>query len=91
MPPIAPFEQILQAMTLIGALRVSLRVVSLRVVVAIRVAVVVGVAMVRAIREERGHPTGADVGRSAQRRSLPKEEPSGTPVTLPWLSFHRES
>ena len=99
-PPIAPFglvSLILHAMTLIGALRVSLRVVSLRVVVAIRVAVVIRVPVVvrvaaaRAIREEKERRTGADVGRSAQRRPFRKKKPSGTPVTLRWLSFHRES
>ena len=82
-------------MTLIEALRVSLRVVSLRV--AIRVAVVIGVVVVirvaaaRAIKEENKRRTGADVGRSAQRRPLRKKKFSGTPVTLPWLLFHRES
>ena len=77
--------------TLIGALRVSLRVVSLRVVVVIRVAVGVGVAAASATREERERRTGADVGRSAQRRPLRKKKPAGTPVTPRWLSFHRES
>ena len=97
-PPIAPFGPvtlILHAMTLIGVLRVSLRVVSLRV--AIRVAVVIRVAMVirvaaaRAIKEEKQRHTGGEAGRSAQRRPLRAKKPSGTPVTLPWLSFHRES
>ena len=82
-------------MTLIGALRVRLRVVSLRV--AIRVAVVIGVVVIirvaaaRAIKEEKERRTGADVGRIAQSRPLREKKPSGTPVTLPWLSFHRES
>ena len=85
-------------MTLIGTLRVSLKVVSLRVAirVAIRVAVVIRVVVIRvaaarAIKEAWERRTGADVGRSAQRRPLQKKKPSGTPVTLPWLSFHRES
>ena len=93
-PPIAPSGRvslILHAMTLIGALLVGRRVVSLRVVVAIRVAVVVSVAAARAIREEREPCTGADVSRSAQRRPLRKKQPSGSPVTLRWLSFHLES
>ena len=75
-------------MTLIGALRVNLKVVRLRVVVAIRVAVVVRMAAARAIREAKERCTGADVGRSAQRRPLRKKKPLGTPVTLRWLSFH---
>ena len=88
-------------MTPIGALWVSLRVVSLRVAIrvavvirvagVIRVAVVLSVAAARAIKEEKERRTGADVGRSAQRRPLRKKKPPGTPVTLPWLSFHRES
>ena len=93
-PPIAPFGRVSlrhHAMTLIGALRVSLRVVSLRVVVAIRVAVLVRVAAARAIREVKEHLAGAAVGRSARRRPLRKKKSSGTPVTLWWLSFHRES
>ena len=97
-PPIAPFGRvslILHAMTLTGALRVSLRVVRLRVAIrvaaVIRVAVVIRVAAARAIKEEKERRTGADIGRSAQRRPLRKKKPSGTPVTLPWLSFHRES
>ena len=59
--------------------------------VAIRLAVVVRVAAARAIREEKERRTGADVGRRAQRHPLRKKKPSGTPVTLPWLSFDRES
>ena len=97
-PPIAPSGRvslILHAMTLIGALRESLRVVSLRVAtrlaVVIRVVVVIGVVALRAIKEGKRHRTGADVGRSAQRGPLRKKKPSGTPVTLPWPSFHRES
>ena len=82
-------------MTLIETLRVSLKVVSLRVAirvaVVIRVVVVIRVAAARAIKEARERRTGADVGRSAQRRPLRKKKTSGTPVTLPWLSFHRES
>ena len=97
-PPIPPFGRvslILRAMTLIGTLRVSLKVVSLRVAirvaVVIRVVVVIRVAAARAIKEARERRTGADVGRGAQRRPLRKKKTSGTPVTLPWLSFHRES
>ena len=82
-------------MTLIGTLRVILKVVSLRVAirvaVAIRVVVVIRVAAARAIKEARERRRGADIGRSAQRRPLQKKKPSGTPVTLLWLSFHRES
>ena len=92
--PIAPFGRvslIFHAMTLIGALWVSLRVVSLRVVVAIMVAVVIRVAAARAIGGGKERRMSAGVGRSAQRRPLRKKKPSGTPVTLRWLSFHRES
>ena len=82
-------------MTLIAALRVSLRMVSLRVAirvaVLIRVAVVIWVAAARAIKEERERRTGADVGRSAERRPLRNIKPSGTSVTLQWLSLHLES
>ena len=92
MPPIPPsghVSLILHAMTLIGALRVSLRVVSLRVAirvaVVIRVVVVIRVAAARVIKEGKERGTGADVGRSAQRRPLRKKKPSGTPVTLPAL------
>ena len=88
-PPRALFGHvslILHAMTLIGELGVSLMVVSLRMVVAMRLAVALRVAAARAIREEGERRTGADVGRSAQRKI-----PLGTPVTLRWLSFHRES
>ena len=53
--------------------------------------VVIRVAAARAIKEAKERRTAADVGRSAQRRSLRKKKPSGTPVTLPWLWFHRES
>ena len=56
-----------------------------------RVAVVLRVAAARAIKEEKKRRTGADVGTSAQRRPLRKKKPSGTPVTLLWLSFHAES
>ena len=91
-PPIPQFGRvslILRAMTLIGTLQVSLKVVSLRVAirVAIRVAVVIRVVVVirvaaaaRAIKEAKERRTGADVGRSAQRRPLRKKKPSGTPV-----------
>ena len=90
---IAPFGRvslILHVMKLIRALGVSLRVVSL-MVVAIRVAVVIRLAAARAIKEEKERRTGAGVGRGVQRRPLRKEKPSGTPVTLRWLSFHPES
>ena len=61
------------------------------VAVVIRVVVVIRVAAARAIKEGNERRTSADVGRSAQRRRLRKKKPSGTPVTLPWPSFHRES
>ena len=97
-PPIAPFGHVslvLHAMTLIGALRVSLGVVSprvaIRVAVVIRVEVVISLAAARAKKEGKERRTGADVGRGAQRRPFRKKKPSGTPVTLPRPSFHRES
>ena len=81
-------------MTLIGALRVSLRVVGLRMGVAIRVAMVVRAAVVvrvvaaRAIREEKERRTGANVGRSAQRHNLRKRKtlghPCDTTLALVW-------
>ena len=77
-PPIAPFGRvslILHAMTLIGALRVSVRVLSLRMVVALRAAVAVRVAAATAIREERERRTGAAIGRSAQRRPFERRNP----------------
>ena len=98
MSPIAPFGRVspvLHVMVPIGPFRVSLRVVNLRVVVAIGVAVAIRVVVVirplapRAIKEERERCT--DVGRSAQRRPLRKKKTSGTPLTLQWLSFLRES
>ena len=92
--PTTPFGHVslrFHAMTLIGALRVSPKVVSLRVVGAIRMAMVVRVAAARAIREEKERRTGADVGRSAQGGPLGKKKPSGTRMTLRWLSLHRES
>ena len=65
--------------------------VAIRVAVVIKVVVVIRVAAARVIKEARERRTGADVGRSAQRRPLQKKKTSGTPVTLPWFSFHRES
>ena len=64
---------------------------AIRVAVVITTVVVIRVAAARAIKEEKERRTGANVGRSAQRSPLQKKKPSGTPVTLPWLSFHRES
>ena len=76
-------------MTLIGALRVSLRVVSLRVV--IRVAVVISMVVVvrvvaaRVMKEGKERRTGADVGRSAKTPSSKEEtlaHPCDTTVAL---------
>ena len=81
-------------MTPIGHFGVGLRVVDLRALVAIRVVttvkavVAIGlVVAVRAIKGEKDRRTGADVGRSARRYPLRKKVPSGTPVTLRWLTF----
>ena len=46
---------------------------------------------VRELLREYGDESVKDLGRSSQRRPLRKKKPSGTPVTLPWPSFHRES
>ena len=99
--PMAPFGRVspvLHAMTPIGRFGVSLRVVNLWVVVAIRVAVAVRIVVVirvvvaaRARKLEEERRTGADVGRSAQRSPLRKKKTSGTPWTLRWLLFLRES
>ena len=90
--PIAPFGRVspvLHAMTPIGPFRVSPKVVNLKL--AIRVVLVIRVVAARAIKKERERRTGADVGRSAQRSPLRKKKTSGTPLTLRWLSFLRES
>ena len=63
-------------------------VVAVRVVVAIRV---VAIRAPRATKREKERCTGADVGRSTKKRPLQKKKPSGTPLTLQWLSFLRES
>ena len=66
-------------------------VVAIRVVVAVRVVVVIRVVAARAIKKEKERRTGADVGKIAQRSPLGKKKPSGTPFTLRWVSFGRES
>ena len=77
-------------MTTIVPFRVSLKMANLKVVVTIRV-VVIRVVAARAIKEEKERRTGADVVRSAQRSPLRKKKISGTPLTVQWLSFLRES
>ena len=63
--------------------------VNLKVLVAIRV--VVAVRAVGAIKGEKERRTGTGAGRSAPRSPPRKKKLSGTPLTLRWLSFLRES
>ena len=49
------------------------------------------VVAARVIKEERERRTGADGGRGAQRSPLRKKKTPGTPLTLRWLLFLRES
>ena len=74
-------------------LGVSLRLVNLRVTIRLAVTARVVVVMTvlvakRAIKGEKERPTGADVGRNAQRSPLRRKKTSGTLLTLRWLSCH---
>ena len=94
--PIAHFGRVTpvpHAMTPIGQFGARL-VVAIKVVVAVSVVVAIGLVAIRTVRETKGEKerrTGADVGRTTQRSLPQKKKPSGTPLTLQWLSFLRES